>query len=152
MEKFLNKITSTGYKWSNSCAPSTETPLTHCFFEGIPFLISSPISLWGNKNWTPQYKDQDDGKIPEQNELNRLQIVQFVCPKYRNPGVSLFFESIPFLISSPISLWGWGYTNWTPQYKDQDDGKIPEQNQLNSLQMVQFKCSRVRNPLVLIHL
>ena len=72
------------------------------------------------RNWTPQYIDQDDGKFLERNQLNRLQMVQFECPKYRNPCVSSIFGRIPFSnFHSPGVI-----RNWTPQYKDQDDGKI----------------------------
>ena len=48
-------------------------------------------SLGGNKKWAPQYKDEEVGKIWEQNQLNRLQMVQFECPRYRNPCVSSIF-------------------------------------------------------------
>ena len=53
----------------------------------IPFPHFQPSSLWGNKNWAPQYKDVEVGKFKEQNWLNRLQMVQFDCPL-----VSLTFE------------------------------------------------------------
>ena len=55
----------------------------------IPFFSFSP--LWGNKKWAPQYKDEEIGKFLEQNQLNRLQVVQFECPKYINPLVSSLF-------------------------------------------------------------
>ena len=77
---------------------------------------------------------QDDGKIMQQNQLNRLQMVQFECPEYRNPSVASIFGGIPF---SHIQLWA--NKKWEPQYKDQDGGNFMEQNQLNRLQMVQFK-------------
>ena len=57
----------------------------------IPFSHFQPSSLWGNKNWAPQYKDVEVGKYKEQNWLNRLQMVQFEGPKVRNPLV------LPFL-------------------------------------------------------
>ena len=43
------------------------------------------------RNGTPQYKNQDDGTFVGQNQLNRLQMVQFECPKDRNPCVSSIF-------------------------------------------------------------
>ena len=88
MEKFGDKISLTGCKWSSLNAPSTETPVSHPFWGESLFLIFSSGVI---RNWTPQYKDQDDGKIWEQNQLNRLQMVQFECPKYRNPCVSSIF-------------------------------------------------------------
>ena len=51
--------------------PQVQKPLCLIHFWGLFFLIST---LWGN--WTPLYKDQDDGKFLEQNKLNRLQMVQ----------------------------------------------------------------------------
>ena len=44
-----------------------------------------------------------------QNELNRLQMIQFVCRKHRNPCVSSTFVEFPFHIFSPPLL---------PQYKE----------------------------------
>ena len=41
-----------------------------------------PSSLWGNKKWEPQYKDEEVGIFFGQNELNRLQMVQSECPRY----------------------------------------------------------------------
>ena len=43
-------------------------------------------AVWGNKKWEPHYKAQ-----LEKNQLDRLQMVQFKCPKYRNPCVPLIF-------------------------------------------------------------
>ena len=60
MENFRDKISLMGCKWSNSIAPSTETPLFHPFFGLIPF---SHFQLWDNKKWEPPKKDQDDGKF-----------------------------------------------------------------------------------------
>ena len=48
----------------------------------IYLTLFQPSSLWGNKNWAPQYKDVEVGKFREQNWLNRLQMVQFECPRY----------------------------------------------------------------------
>ena len=55
------------------------------------FTAPAASSLWGNKKREPQYKDLKSGKILEQNLLNRLQMVQFECPKDRNPCVSFTF-------------------------------------------------------------
>ena len=92
MENFLIKIRLTGCKWPNLNAPSTETPVSHPLLGESLFSYIQPLSCWGNKNWTPQYKDKDDGKTSEQNQLNRLQMAQFECLKYRNPCVSSTFE------------------------------------------------------------
>ena len=40
-------------------------------------------------NWTLQYECQKGGNFLEQNQLNRLLMVQFECPRVRNP-----FDSI----------------------------------------------------------
>ena len=48
----------------------------------IQFSHFQPSSLWGNKNWAPQYKDVEVGKFREQNWLNRLQRVQFECARH----------------------------------------------------------------------
>ena len=70
-------------------------------FEWIPFLMFSlPSSLWGNNKWEPHYKDEEIGKNLGQNQLNRLQMVQFECPRYWNNCVSFTAERIPFLIFS----------------------------------------------------
>ena len=61
------------------------------------FSIFSPCccflssSLWGKKKREPQYEAQEDGQFLGQNQLNRLQMVQFECPKYRNPCVSFTY-------------------------------------------------------------
>ena len=57
----------------------------------IPFSHFLPSSLWGNKNWAPQYKDVEVGKFREQ---KRLQMIQFECPIIRNPLVSSTFQEI----------------------------------------------------------
>ena len=79
-----NMITSN----TNYNSPIIQRQSQKTIWTATYFLISSP-SLWGNKNWTPQYKDQGDGKMSEQNQLNRLEMVQFACPKYRNPSHNL---------------------------------------------------------------
>ena len=130
-------------KWTTLNAPSTEN-LCIIHFWVNPF-FSFPIS-GVIRDWTPQYKDQDDGKIWRQNQLNRLQIVQFECPKCRNPWplCLIHFWVNPFP-SFPLSA---VIRNLTPQYKDQDDEIILKQNQHNRLQMVQFEFPKYRNPCV----
>ena len=68
--------------------PRVTNPLVGVIHFGVIslFLIFSPGR--GNKNWAPQNKDQEVGIFLEQNQLNRLQMVQFEHPKYRNPCVS----------------------------------------------------------------
>ena len=66
--------------------PQVQKPLCLIHFWVNPFFSFSP--LWGNKKWAPQYEDEEIGTFKEQNQLNRLQMVQFECPNYRNPLVS----------------------------------------------------------------
>ena len=73
-----------------------QKPLCLIHFWVIPFFSFSP--LWGNKKWAPQYKDEEVGKFKEQNQLNRLQMVQFECRVYRNPCVSSILGDSLFLI------------------------------------------------------
>ena len=71
-----------------------------------------PIHYWvnpffsflalGNKKWAPQYKDQEVGKIMEQNQLNGLQTVQFECPSTETPVSHPFLEESLFLIFSSL--------------------------------------------------
>ena len=64
-------------------------------------LYFSPFPLSGVMyNWTPLYESQQIGKHLGQNQFNRLQMVQFECPRYRNNCVSFTAERIPFLIFS----------------------------------------------------
>ena len=58
-ENFGDKISLTVSKWSSLNAQSTETPVSHPVLGESLFLI--PLS-GVIRNWTPQYKDQDDGK------------------------------------------------------------------------------------------
>ena len=54
-------------------------------------------------------------KFLGQNQFIRLQMVQFECPKVRNPCVSFTFGEIPFPIFSPCSFPPsslWGNKNW----------------------------------------
>ena len=49
-------------------------------------------------------KDEEDGKFREQNWLNRLQMVQFECPRHSNPFVSLRLGEFHFpIFSLPLS-------------------------------------------------
>ena len=75
-----------------------------------------------------------------------LQMVQFECPKYKNPCVTSFLSEFPFLIFFPFSLTV-VIRNWTSQYERQERRKILGQNQLKRLQMVQFECPKFKNPL-----
>ena len=57
-ETFWDKISLTGYKWSNSNAPGSETPVSHPLLGDSLFPIFSPCSflsssLGGNKKWEP---------------------------------------------------------------------------------------------------
>ena len=64
----------------------------------IIFSNFHPFSLWGNKNWAPQYKDVIEvGTFREQNWLDRLQMVQFECPRHSNPCVSLRLGEFHFV-------------------------------------------------------
>ena len=60
--------------------PIVQKPLCLIHFWVNPF---SHFQIWGIKNWTPQYKDQEVGKISEQNWLKVLRMVQFECPGQR---------------------------------------------------------------------
>ena len=52
-------------------------------FSPLPAPAASSLPLSGViRNGSPQYKGQEGGKILEQNQLNRLQMVQFEYPKY----------------------------------------------------------------------
>ena len=53
---FWDKISSTGCKWSNLNAQSTETPVSHSILRESLFPNFTPCcflssSLWGNKKW-----------------------------------------------------------------------------------------------------
>ena len=75
--------------------PQVQKTLCLIWFWVNPCFSFSP--LWGNKKWEPLYnKAQDDGKFLGQNQLDRLQMVQFECPRYRNPCVLSDFGWIHF--------------------------------------------------------
>ena len=61
--------------------PQVLKPLGVIHFWVNPFFHFLPLSEV-IRNWPPQYQDQKGGKILEQNQFNRLQMVQFECPKY----------------------------------------------------------------------
>ena len=88
---------------STELSKITANSVSHQFWVN-PF-FSFPLS-GVIRDWTPQYKDQDDGKIVWQNQLKRLQRVRFECPEHRNRCVSSIFGWIPF---SYFPLFG----NWT---------------------------------------
>ena len=90
LENFWNKISLAGGKRSRLSAPGTGTPVSHSLLEESHFSFPAPLSGVID-NWTPQYESQEVGKCMEQNQLNRLQMVQFECPKYRNPCISFTF-------------------------------------------------------------
>ena len=70
VEYIWDKISPTGCKLSNLNAPSTETLASHSLLGESLFLI-----------FLSQYESQKGEKFMEQNQLNRLQMVQFECPK-----------------------------------------------------------------------
>ena len=82
----------TCYRWSSLNAPSTETPVSHSLLSESLFSFPAPLS-GVIRNWTPHYKDQESGTFMEQNQLNRLQMVQFECSRYLNHCVSYTFEA-----------------------------------------------------------
>ena len=69
--------------------PQALKPLCLTQVVRIQFSHFQPPSLWGNKNWAPQYKDVEFAKFREQNWLNRLQMVQFEYHRPSNLCVSL---------------------------------------------------------------
>ena len=82
----------------------------------------------------------------EQDQFNRLQMVQLECPKVRNPCASSTFEDFPFPIFSPCYFIPPGVIRigllWEAGSKI---GNFLEQNQFDRLQMVQFEYRKVRN-------
>ena len=91
VENYVDKISLTGSKWSSLNAPGSEPPVSHSLLSESLFSFSLPLS-GVIRNWTPQYEDCKGGKSCGQNKLNRLQKVQFECPRVRNPRVSFTFE------------------------------------------------------------
>ena len=126
--------------------PQALKPLCLTQVGRIPFSHFQSSSLWGNKNWAPQYKDVKVGKFREQNLRNRLQMVQFEWPRPSNPCVLPRLGE--FHISHILPSFLWGNKNRAPLYKYVEVGKCREHNWLNRLQMVQFECRKYRNPCV----
>ena len=88
LENVLNKIGSTGCKWSSLNAPGTE-----------------------HQVWNSRIR-----KISEKNWLNRLQMIQFECQKHWNPCFSLrlgefhfpiFSHSLSGVIRIGSPVWKW---------------------------------------------
>ena len=118
--KSWNKISLTGCKYSNSNAPKVRKPGPSSTFGSFPFafpfshfqpLLSPLLLLFEEiRNKTPQYKGQDGEKILEQNQLNRLLMVQFKLPKvpvyHSLLGESLFPFPAPPCCFLSSSLWG----------------------------------------------
>ena len=49
--------------------------------------LPSKLTLWGNKNWTPQYESEKVKNILGQKWLKWFQMVQFECPRHPIPSV-----------------------------------------------------------------
>ena len=109
--------------------PQALKPLCLIHFWLNPFFSFSPLR--GNKKWEPQYKDEEVGKILGQNQLNRLQMVQFECPRYRNPCVSFILEEFPYGVID----------NWTPSMKVKKFEKL-----WNKISLAGGKCSSLNFP------
>ena len=134
MEKLWDKISSTGYMWSILNAPSTETPVSHSLLGDSLFQFSAPaassLPLSGViRNGSPQYKGQEDGQISEQNQFNRLQMVQFECSRVRNPCVSFTVSLAPtsskgLLLNDKMLIRG-----SMTRYIELANGRIKEQDQ-----------------------
>ena len=77
------------------------------------------ILFWGWKNslfsllalWPPQYQGEKGGKFSEQKWLNRLQMVQFDCPRHWKPSVS-FSSGVGRIPSSHY----WPSTAWCEKF------------------------------------
>ena len=96
VDNFWNKFRLTGCKWSNLNAPGTETPVSHPIFGDSLFPFSAPAPSFPPlsgviRNWTSQYERQKGGKCLEQNQVIRLQLVQFECPRVTHPLKSSTF-------------------------------------------------------------
>ena len=112
---------SIGCKWSNLNAQGSEAPMSHSLLEEsiLPFTASAPSFLHISGviiNGSTHYKGQEGENILEQNQLNRLQMVKFDCPRVRKPWVSFFFGGIYFPFAAPASsfLPLWGNKKWEP--------------------------------------
>ena len=80
-----------------------------------------------------QYESEIFWKFTQKNWLNRLQMVQFECPRHWNPTLTLRLWEFHFpIFSLPLS----GVIRIGPQYESEKFEKITKQNWLNRLQMV----------------
>ena len=99
LESFWNKIRLTGCIWSSLNALGSETPVSHLLLGDSIFAIFFPCSFlpsWGNKELDlPVWKV----KILEQNQLNRLQMVQYECSKVTH---QLVFSLVSFVGTYPL--------------------------------------------------
>ena len=156
VESFWNKISSTGWKWSDLNAPGTGSLVSHSLLNESLFPIFCPCCflsflLWGNteldlpvwkaKRWkvfgTKSAQQAGNGPIWMPQVLEALCLIHF----WMNP-----FSPFSAPAASPFLLWGnkeldlpvWKAKRW----------KHLEQNQLNRLEIVQFGCPKVRNPCV----
>ena len=114
--------------------------LIHCWFPFSHFPFSGVIRNWQWSVWKSRV-----GKISEQNWLNKLQMLQFECPKHSNICVLSIIGWFPF---SHFPLSG-VIRNWQSPLWKSKVGKFFEQDWLNWLQMVQYECPRHENICVL---
>ena len=87
--------------------PQALKPLCLIGFWNWKNSLFSLLALWGNKNWPPSIrKDVTNGKLPEQNGLKGLQMVQFAYFKHLSFYVFSLLEvrRIPILIL-PSVVW-----------------------------------------------
>ena len=134
VENFWDKISLTGCQWSNLNAPGSETPVSQSLLEEsiFPFPASAPSYFLFSgviRNGSPQYKGQEDGQISEQNQFNRLQMVQFECSRVRNPCVSFTVSLAPtsskgLLLNDKMLIRG-----SMTRYIELANGRIKEQDQ-----------------------
>ena len=80
-------------KWSNLNAPGTQNPLPGSGWENSIYSFFWGLKEMGSPAWRSKF-----GKYSEQNWLNRVQMVQFECPKHPNPCLSLRLGGFHFLI------------------------------------------------------
>ena len=98
VEKFRDKISSTGFKWSSLNVAWSETPVSHSLLGDslFPFSVPAPsfLPLSGViRNGLLWEAGQKGGNLLGQNQLNILQMVQFEFPKVLLILVSSTYES-----------------------------------------------------------